>query len=752
MEVNINSNHKAKLDKTSFNPDDDDEETWQDLAEKFEQLVSWCITGDRTSLHNALSRDKKKLYLSLINPWAKDTKTGYVVYEFATIKRNLDILDCLMTFKPNKSAFGNAIEIAIENDESDFVEELFDGFKFWVPYRQCYDFNNKRWNEKYLFLALKHNSKKTLEMMKNHSGFRIKNLRTEESQGFRAIHLCSIEGLIDQVKWLVDNDIDINCASDNVEALGLTALHFAAKNGHFKLVEYLVDQGANLFNIDEKGPSPKKLLESTLEGITNEEEKKQKQEILEYLDSKMSEALQNFSINYTATFATSRLTKSLYEFQSKENLYRKAFAKLVNLCIIGDERISSLDHWLSCPLNNEDEEWQMIKPCLFLKHNVEDLNSGYRPIDFAAFKGHLRVIRCLIEHGAQPDAQKAKHFTHRALDVAIIKGHKEIVQCLIEHGAYFKDRLYFALENDQMDIAKILMKGFGHDKADLDYINENGFNALHLAVKLNRLDFVQILITRGADPNKKSGCEGHGRTALHFAAENLNQEIIEYLINNGADISIKDINRFTPLTLVKKGIKTNFTNSDHEVQEVNATEDLQLKDRIMKFLSSKMKQHEDTSEHSGEDGPPAAKRRKIDNAHCSKDDSNHMVNPLIESFMNRSMPFEAKIGCLIAINALISEDDTTCHFLTKKDVIDEIGIVANQIIFKVGKQPDKNLDVIAKILSMVNLTDEGKKLIQDIRMPHSALVRLKNEMRREESDLNPGNFAFDSDLCRKVKT
>ena len=60
MKGNINSNHKAKLDKASFNPDFDDEKTWQELAKKFEELVSWCITGNRTSLHNALSNDRNK--------------------------------------------------------------------------------------------------------------------------------------------------------------------------------------------------------------------------------------------------------------------------------------------------------------------------------------------------------------------------------------------------------------------------------------------------------------------------------------------------------------------------------------------------------------------------------------------------------------------------------------------------------------------------------------------------------------------
>ena len=70
--------------------------------------------------------------------------------------------------------------------------------------------------------------------------------------------------------------------------------------------------------------------------------------------------------------------------------------------------------------------------------------------------------------------------------------------------------------------------------------------------------------------------------------------------------------------------------------------------------------------------------------------------PLIESF------------CLIAINAMITENPSHCQSLLKKDILDVISLLADKIIFKVGKQPDKDLSVIAKILAKICESSEGE--------------------------------------------
>ena len=169
---------------------------------------------------------------------------------------------------------------------------------------------------------------------------------------------------------------------------------------------------------------------------------------------------------------------------------------------------------------------------------------------------------------------------------------------------------------------------------------------------------------------------------------------------------------------------------------------------------TRMRQNEEfkNSDELDEGPSPLKKKRKLVEVQSLDDTSTHMILPMIESIMNRSFPFKAKIACLTAIVEIISEDLNACKYLAKKDVIDEIANIADKIIFKVGIQPDKDLDILAKILVKVSGTStEGKKLIQEMKMPISSLERLKKEMKKFEMDSNPEQFAFDSDHIKKVK-
>ena len=155
----------------------------------------------------------------------------------------------------------------------------------------------------------------------------------------------------------------------------------------------------------------------------------------------------------------------------------------------------------------------------------------------------------------------------------------------------------------------------------------------------------------------------------------------------------------------------------------------------------------------------ASKKRRMDLTKLSgsSETCDQTIIPLIESFMNGSFPFEAKIGCQIAINAMITETPSQCQSMLKKDIVDENIVdenanLADKMIFKVGKQPDKDLSAIAKIIAKINESSEGEKLFGDIKMPFSTMERLKSEMKIFESASSPVQFAFDSDLSRKVKT
>ncbi len=146
----------------------------------------------------------------------------------------------------------------------------------------------------------------------------------------------------------------------------------------------------------------------------------------------------------------------------------------------------------------------------------------------------MEMVRFLVEHGADPNAQNNDGNT--ALIYAAADGDMEMVRFLVELGAdvNFRDRqgmsvlLHAAADGDMEMVRFLVERG-----ADLEVQNNNdlsGNTALINAVWHDEVEIVRLLVELGADVNARSG----GRTALSIAKENGNQEIIDLLEAAGA--------------------------------------------------------------------------------------------------------------------------------------------------------------------------------------------------------------------------
>src|SRR5215210_1294843 len=80
---------------------------------------------------------------------------------------------------------------------------------------------------------------------------------------------------------------------------------------------------------------------------------------------------------------------------------------------------------------------------------------GQTPLFFAAQKGHLGVVRLLIERGANVNARE-QFFGQSILDVALQSDNLELVRLLLDKGAEGADALLFtAIERDNLELAKM---------------------------------------------------------------------------------------------------------------------------------------------------------------------------------------------------------------------------------------------------------------------------------------------------------
>jgi ankyrin repeat protein len=132
------------------------------------------------------------------------------------------------------------------------------------------------------------------------------------------------------------------------------------------------------------------------------------------------------------------------------------------------------------------------------------------------------VLTLLIARGADVNA-KEKTRAQTALIWAAAERHADAVRLLIERGADVHARssagytpLLFAARAADVETTRALLQA----GADINEAAADGTTALLTAVVRRRLDYARFLLGQGADPDK-----GAGYTALHWAAGEWNGEL-----------------------------------------------------------------------------------------------------------------------------------------------------------------------------------------------------------------------------------
>ena len=87
-------------------------------------------------------------------------------------------------------------------------------------------------------------------------------------------------------------------------------------------------------------------------------------------------------------------------------------------------------------------------------------------------------------------------------------------------------------------VARMLDDGLPVDIRDV-----GGDTALHNAAEYNHSDVAQILLLKGANPNKR---DVNGRTPLHYAARFNSTDVIKLLLQHGANWDLCNNEGYTP--------------------------------------------------------------------------------------------------------------------------------------------------------------------------------------------------------------
>ncbi|CAH0553399.1 unnamed protein product [Brassicogethes aeneus] len=198
--------------------------------------------------------------------------------------------------------------------------------------------------------------------------------------------------------------------------------------------------------------------------------------------------------------------------------------------------------------------FELAQVLLAMHANVEDrgIKGECTPLMEAASAGHLDIVKLLVAHGADVNAQSTSGNT--PLMYGCAGGHTEVVKFLLENGANVEDHnenghtpLMEAASAGHVGLAKILLM---HGAGINTHSNEFKESALTLACYKGHLDMVRFLLEAGADQEHKTD-EMH--TALMEASMDGHVEVARLLLDSGAQVNMPTDSFESPLTLAACG-------------------------------------------------------------------------------------------------------------------------------------------------------------------------------------------------------
>ena len=182
-----------------------------------------------------------------------------------------------------------------------------------------------------------------------------------------------------------------------------------------------------------------------------------------------------------------------------------------------------------------------------------------RTIYAACSKGHLDIVRCLLNAGVDPNVNSG---SGTPIYAAAKIGHLDLVKVLVERGADYKNvqggfsPLFVACTQGKLSIVKYLIsRGANPNAFDNPPLIFTACAAGHLDVVKYFIEELQFDVNRTSSGTNALKTDGKD-TLLYLACQMKKEDIAKYLFENGANVSKTIIAQFT--SIIAKLVQSNF--------------------------------------------------------------------------------------------------------------------------------------------------------------------------------------------------
>ena len=394
-------------------------------------------------------------------------------------------------------------------------------------------------SQRFFYAAKDNNIEELKRLIEEHPEY----INSVDEHGYTALMMAVARDHKKVVEWLLENGANIDIQQ---QQFGRTALTIAVEENNTEIAQLLIGKNANL-NIKTKDGHTALMLAA----LYNREN------IVEALIASGANIKEKNSESKTAfelaknMHPQSNVAKLLFIadvlFEGDLDRVYKGFTALMLAAKLG--KIQSvgqlIEQGADKTLKNQGQLAYYIAEKnghanimqLLLENHYVDLRQ--KLFDLAGDNEIEELKRFIEKHPEYIDSVDEDGYT--ALMMAVARYDIEVVECLLENGANIdiqqqhsgRTALIIAMEHNYTDIAQLLIS----KHADVNKQDDRGRTALMLAAAMNKLTIVRTLIEAGADVNKQ---DNQGNTALMDAASSNADEVLKLLIIKYADINIEN--------------------------------------------------------------------------------------------------------------------------------------------------------------------------------------------------------------------